>query len=353
MTLVAPRKPPAHHKKTSGKHHRHSKTYHKPYWPYLPIVGIVIAGLILGNSSFFSARKAVLGYATDMSIQGLLDGTNSQRINNGLAALALNGVLDNAAQAKANDMAARDYWSHNTPEGQTPWTFMTAAGYSYQLAGENLAYGFTNSSDTISGWMNSPGHRANILNGGYTEVGFGIVNIANYQGTGPETLVVAFYAAPTNAPAPTPAPTPTANTAGSAPIATSSKGSAGASSGGSEVAEAQPESTPAGTNSDTLVPTEEATVPISSELKNIQEPEQSHVTRSQILTAGKAPWSSLAVAIIGISAIAIFLVRHGVAWHKVIRRGEQLILHHPVLDLVFVGAAVLALILSHSAGVIR
>src|SRR3954471_17174003 len=105
MTLVAPRKPPAHHKKTSGKHHRHTKTYHKPYWPYLPVVGIVIAGLILGNSSWLPGRTAVLGYATDMSIQELLDDTNSQRLGNGISALALNGVLDNAAQSKANDMA--------------------------------------------------------------------------------------------------------------------------------------------------------------------------------------------------------------------------------------------------------
>jgi hypothetical protein len=287
-----------------------------------------------------------------MSIQGLLDGTNSQRISNGISALALNGVLDNAAQAKANDMAARDYWSHNTPDGQTPWTFMTAAGYSYQLAGENLAYGFATSSDTITGWMNSPGHRANILNGGYTEVGFGIVDIPNYQGTGPETLVVAFYAAPANTPAPAPAPTPApvASNNSSTPVA--SNGDASSGSGGAEAA--QPESSPTDANSDTVTPTSTTIiVPSNTELKNIQEPEQQHVTRSQILTAGKAPWSSLAVAIIGATAIALFLVRHGIAWHKVIRRGEQLILHHPILDLVFASAAVLAVILSHSAGVIR
>src|SRR4051794_7365881 len=116
MTLVALRKPPAHHNKTIGKHHRHTKTYHKPYWPYLPLIAIVIAGVILGNSSLLPGRGSVLSYATDMSIQSLLDDTNTQRINNGLGALALNGQLDSAAQSKANDMAARDYWSHNTPD---------------------------------------------------------------------------------------------------------------------------------------------------------------------------------------------------------------------------------------------
>jgi len=127
MTLVAPRKPPAHHKKSAGKHHRHSKTYHKPYWPYLPVIAVVVAGLIF-NSSLANKHSAVLNYATSMSTQELLDNTNTQRLSNGIGALAINGLLNNAAQAKANDMAARDYWSHNTPDGQTPWTFMDAAG---------------------------------------------------------------------------------------------------------------------------------------------------------------------------------------------------------------------------------
>lgn len=354
MTLVAPRKPPAHHKKSSGKHHRHSKTYHKPYWPYLPVVGIVLAGLLLSNASWLSAQASVLGYATDMSVQELLDDTNSQRIGNGVSALALNGLLNNAAQAKANDMAARDYWSHNTPDGQTPWTFITAAGYSYSLAGENLAYGFTTAQDTLTGWMNSPGHRANILNGGYTEVGFGYINIANYQGTGPETLVVAMYAAPTSTPvqAATPPPSAAKDTAAAAQ-STPSSGSSGSSSGGADT-QATPATDQPPAGSDTLTPTPTSiVVPSNTQLKNIQEPTEQHVSRSQILTAGEAPWSGLAVALIGTAAISLFLLRHGIAWHRVIRRGEQLVLHHPILDLVFVSVAVLAVVLSHSAGVIR
>lgn len=349
MTLVAPRKPPAHHKKSSGKHHRHSKTYHKPYWPYLPLIAIVISGFILGNSSWLPGRPSVLSYATSMSIQELLDNTNSHRISNGIGALALNGALDNAAQAKANDMAARDYWSHNTPDGQTPWTFMDAAGYKYQLAGENLAYGFASAQDTLTGWMNSPGHRANILNGGYTEVGFGYINIANYQGTGPETLVVAMYAAPASAPVQAATPTPAAaNNTATAVQAAPVSNAAGASGGG----EAPPTTPPAETPSSENTPSSDIVVSSNSKVDNIEEPEQ-HVSRSQILTAGKAPWSGLAVTLIGAGAIALFLFRHAIAWHKVIKHGEQLILHHPVLDMLFVTAAVLALVLSHSAGVIR
>ncbi len=189
------RRPTTNHRKLTGQHHKQGPHYIKAYWPYLPMIGILLLG-ILANSWFARVNHSVLGYATDISISSLLSGTNDQRSANGEAGLGLNGQLDQAAQAKANDMAARDYWSHNTPDGQTPWTFITAAGYSYQTAGENLAYGFDTSSATITGWMNSPGHRANILNTSFTEVGFGIVNIPNYQGSGPQTLVVAMYASP-------------------------------------------------------------------------------------------------------------------------------------------------------------
>lgn len=356
MTLVAPLKPPAHHRKTTGKHHRHTKTYHKPYWPYLPVVAIVIAGLLLSHVSWLPGRPSVLGYATDMSIQELLDDTNQQRTSNGVAALALNGLLDNAAQSKANDMAARDYWSHNTPDGQTPWTFMDAAGYKYQLAGENLAYGFNTAADTLTGWMNSPGHRANILNGGYTEVGFGYINIANYQGTGPETLVVAMYGAPASGvaqQAATPPPAVSQSTP-TKPVATapsSVEGSAANSTAGADTQATKPTSESAPAADPTA--SKDVVVASSAPLKNIPEPTQEHISRTQLLTAGKAQWSGLAVTLIGLGAISLFLLRHGIAWHKVIRKGEHFILHHPILDVVFVGAAVLAFVLSHSAGVIR
>src|SRR5882757_4641638 len=134
MTLVARSKPPTHHKKVSGKHHRQNKGYHKAYWPYLPLLAIVVAGVLLNSA--WPGKHSVLGYATDMSVQSLLDDTNTQRAGNGEGALGLNAQLDQAAQAKANDMATRDYWSHNTPDGQTPWSFITATGYNYAAAGE-------------------------------------------------------------------------------------------------------------------------------------------------------------------------------------------------------------------------
>ncbi len=178
------RKPKSHTKKRVGAHHRHGHSYAKAYWPYLPMIAVISFGLVL-NSWLGSLNKDVLGYASEMGSSSLLSGTNNQRVANGLGSLALSSQLNQAAQAKANDLMVHDYWAHNSPTGVTPWYWIGSVGYAYQTAGENLAYGFTTSSDTITGWMNSPGHRANILNGSFSQVGFGIVNAPNYRGTGP------------------------------------------------------------------------------------------------------------------------------------------------------------------------
>lgn len=97
--------------------------------------------------------------------------TNSERARLGLSQLTGNAVLTQAAELKAADMAARGYFSHNTPEGKTPWSFMDKAGYKYTIAGENLAVDFFDSGAVIEAWLDSPGHRANIVNPNYTEIG--------------------------------------------------------------------------------------------------------------------------------------------------------------------------------------
>lgn len=100
--------------------------------------------------------------------------TNQSRQEFGLPGLTENAGLDQAAQSKANDMLAKGYFSHNTPDGRTPWSFITAAGYNYLMAGENLAVNFTEAENVETAWMNSPGHKANILNKNFQEIGIGI-----------------------------------------------------------------------------------------------------------------------------------------------------------------------------------
>ncbi|HEX7368392.1 MAG TPA: CAP domain-containing protein [Candidatus Saccharimonadales bacterium] len=342
MTLVTRNKPAAYHKKISGQHHRsHSKSYRKPYWPYLPLIAIVVAGVLL-NSAWPFGKHSVLGYATDMTVQSLFSDTNDQRVDNGLAGLGLNAELDTAAQNKANDMAARDYWSHDTPDGKTPWSFITAAGYNYQTAGENLAYGFATAADTITGWMNSPEHRANILNTTYKEVGFGIANSADYQNSGPETIVVAMYAEPAGATVATTAPSSPANNY--APAASPTPVS----------------STPPVQNTNTAPVTKQnaaAQATPSTTQKSIPpsqiEPAQQRVSRIQILTAGDASWSMFVTSLIIAAGLLIFLMRHGLAWHKVLRRGERFVLHHQLLDCIIIATITIGFILTRTSGIIR
>lgn len=343
LTKTKPRRPSIEHRKRMGHHHRHSNHYLKTYWPYLPVLGILSLGFA-ANIWMGQLRHSVLGYATDMSVQSLLIDTNAQRSQNGEGSLTLNTMLNQAAQAKANDMAARDYWSHNTPDGQTPWTFITAAGYTYQTAGENLAYGFATAGDTLTGWMNSPEHRANILNTTYHDVGFGIVNIANYQGTGPETLVVAMYG----------------STADEAARAAATPASTSVQTIGTLKQTPAPSSTPV---QPTPAPSQPVETPVTTTApasatpqlttnKNTLEPKQERITQLQ-LVASNVPMSSAALIVLGFTTFAFLVLRHSFAWRKVLVHGEAFVLHHPLLDIAAVSVTSVIIVLSHTAGLIR
>ncbi len=130
---------------------------------------------------------SVLGVSADMTSQQLLTLLNQERKQNGLASLSLSPQLTSAAQNKANDMIAKDYWAHNSTDGETPWDFIKAAGYNYFYAGENLARGYNTSPDVTNAWMASPDHRANMLSPNYTDVGFAVVT---GKLTGEETVLV-------------------------------------------------------------------------------------------------------------------------------------------------------------------
>lgn len=146
--------------------------------------------------------------------------TNQERAAAGLSPLHINADLTASAQAKAQDMLARDYWAHFAPDGTSPWFFITQSGYKYVGAGENLAMDFATDQDVMTGWMSSPTHRANILNPAYVDVGISVVE--GYLQGHDTVLVVAHYGIPAQAPAPAPAvatPAP-AEPAAAAPVQT-------------------------------------------------------------------------------------------------------------------------------------
>ncbi len=295
MTLVTKNRPTTnHHKKRSGEHHRHSDHYLKTYWPYIPMLLIVAGGMIV-NSLW--SHQTVLGASSNFSNIALLNSTNTQRADGHETDLTLNSQLSDAAQAKANDMAAKNYWSHNSPDGRTPWSFITTSGYHYQTAGENLAYGFNDASATVAGWMNSSSHRANILNANYKDVGFGIAQSSNYQGNGPATIVVAEYGQPYGA--------------------TAVSGDTASMRAADLSASAKP------------------------------------VSRIQLLTGGQAMWSTVAVSALAGAAIALFIIRHGLLLKRLVLESERFVTHHSLLDIAIVFVGTMAIIFLQAGGTIR
>ena len=100
---------------------------------------------------------------------------NQSRQSLGLPTLSENNKLDRAAQLKAENMVQNQYFDHVSPSGVTPWFWFLKAGYKYKYAGENLAIGFYDSQEVYNAWLNSPSHKANILNPNYTEVGTAVL----------------------------------------------------------------------------------------------------------------------------------------------------------------------------------
>ncbi|CAL9664577.1 hypothetical protein SUDANB105_07173 [Streptomyces sp. enrichment culture] len=99
--------------------------------------------------------------------------TNRERARAGLRPLAGDPALTAAAQAHSADMVARDFYSHTSPDGSRPWDRAAAAGAGRRSIGENIACGQRSPAEVVTGWMNSPGHRANILRREFTHIGVG------------------------------------------------------------------------------------------------------------------------------------------------------------------------------------
>lgn len=143
---------------------------------------IFIAGAI--------AQRSVLresDYLANVLAPVLVDRANTHRASLHVAPLVVNPKLSIAATLKAQDMAARGYFAHVSPEGTLPWYWFGQADYQFKSAGENLAVHFDDSEAVSDAWMASPSHRANIVNGLFTEVGIGTAR-GVYEGR--ETLFV-------------------------------------------------------------------------------------------------------------------------------------------------------------------
>ncbi|MCD9877783.1 CAP domain-containing protein [Streptomyces guryensis] len=118
------------------------------------------------------ARPLTAGGLASTAAQ-VVDLTNRERARAGLPPLATDPLLTTAAQAHSVDMVARAFYSHTSPEGSRPWDRAAAAGARQRSIGENIACGQRSPAEVVDGWMNSPGHRANILKPDFTHIGIG------------------------------------------------------------------------------------------------------------------------------------------------------------------------------------
>jgi uncharacterized protein YkwD len=125
-------------------------------------------------SGFVTNPPEDSGVQTASTERQVFDLTNQERAANGLQALTWSDDLANVARAHSKDMADNGFFDHNNLKGQSPFDRMQEYGIRYRAAAENIAYGYTSPEAVVEGWMNSPGHRANILNPNLTQLGVGV-----------------------------------------------------------------------------------------------------------------------------------------------------------------------------------
>jgi hypothetical protein len=112
----------------------------------------------------------------DISGNLIVEMTNQARIKDGLKPLNVNSELSAAAAAKAADMIKNGYFAHFSPTNISPWFWIKQNGYNYKYAGENLAMNFSETAQVIDGWLNSPTHKANLLNVHYEDIGVAVLS---------------------------------------------------------------------------------------------------------------------------------------------------------------------------------
>jgi uncharacterized protein YkwD len=136
----------------------------------------VLLGLLSREQfSAAAAPASAAPAAPDLATQ-VIDLVNKERAAAGCPALVPNAALMQIAQAHSQDMASNDFFEHDGSDGRTPFQRMLDAGYRFRRAAENVAAGVDSPADAVKLWMNSPGHRANILDCGLRETGVGFVS---------------------------------------------------------------------------------------------------------------------------------------------------------------------------------
>lgn len=175
----------------------HHKNDYKPHFLRYQSMLLVMFLVVIVEVTFLVQVFVVFDKTNFLAsvLPGVLTAlTNEERAQNDAPPLSQNNLLKRAAELKAQDMANGGYFAHTSPDGKTPWYWLDQVGYTYKLAGENLAVNFFESTDVAEAWMNSPTHRANIVKKNYTEIGIGVAN-GKYEGKN-TVFVAQFFGTP-------------------------------------------------------------------------------------------------------------------------------------------------------------
>lgn len=132
--------------------------------------------------------------AADITREAVVAAMNAARAEHHLPPLREDARLDAAAEDRMRDMEEQGYWAHRSPDGREPFVWYAPHGYRMHFAGENIAKGFETNELLMEGWMESPGHRANILSPNYEDCGIAIIDGLT-TGRGPGKSVVVMFGA--------------------------------------------------------------------------------------------------------------------------------------------------------------
>ena len=151
----------------------------KNAWYYLNEAGRMVTNALMGSWHVTGSGKA--NFIPNLDLQKfnsyqkeVLDLVNIEREKNGFLKLRLNQQLADVATVKSQDMINEDYFDHNSPTYGSPFDMMESFGITFYAAGENIAAGYGSPKSVMNGWMRSPGHKSNILDPDFTEIGIGI-----------------------------------------------------------------------------------------------------------------------------------------------------------------------------------
>lgn len=137
------------------------------------VLVFLFTGIFLNLSWLYITQTQMFA---DISGNLIVEMTNQTRVKEGLNTLKVNPELSAAAAAKADDMIKNGYFAHFSPTNVSPWFWIKQNGYNYKYAGENLAMNFSETDQVISGWLNSPSHKANLLNSNYKDIGVAVLS---------------------------------------------------------------------------------------------------------------------------------------------------------------------------------